>query len=85
MNLIKINKINNHRENRVPIFKYMPNKNDEEWKLSSHMHNIFNRGSLEIMTEKGLKKYNYSKVGTNNDYSTFCQKKVLIESSIMDW
>ena len=70
-----INKINNHRENSVPIFKYMPNKNDEEGKFPSHMYNIFNRGSLEIMTDKGLKMNNYSNIGTNNDYSTFCQKK----------
>ena len=39
------------------------------------MQNIFNRSSLEIMTEKALKMNNYSKVDTKNDYSTFCQKK----------
>ncbi len=70
-----INKINNHKESSVPIFKYMSNKNDEEGKLPSHMHNIFNRGSLEIMTEKGLKMNNFKNVGTRNEYSTFCQKK----------
>lgn len=70
-----INKVNNHRQNSVPIFKYMSDKNDETGKLPSYMHNIFNRGSLQIITEKGLKMNNYSDVGTKNDYSTFCQKK----------
>jgi hypothetical protein len=70
-----INKINNHRENSVPLFKYMQNKNDEEGKFPSHMFNIFNRGSLQIMTEKGLKMNNFSKVNSKNNYSTFCQKK----------
>jgi hypothetical protein len=39
------------------------------------MHNIFNRGSLQVITEKGLKMNNYSDVGMKNDYSTFCTKK----------
>ena len=70
-----ISKVNSHRENSVPIFKYMSDKNDEKGKLPSYMHNIFNRGSLEIMTEKGLKMNNFSKADIKNDYSTFCRKK----------
>ena len=70
-----INKINNHKQISVPLFKYMSNKNEENGKFPSHMQNIFNRSSLEIMTEKALKMNNYSKVDTKNDYSTFCQKK----------
>ena len=69
-----INKINNHRENSVPLFKYSTN-NLEESKLPSHMNHIFNRGSLEIITDKGLKMNNYSKSELKNYYSTFCQKK----------
>ena len=69
-----INKINNHRENSVPLFKYFTN-NIEESNLPSHMNHIFNRGSLEIITDKGLKMNNYSKSQSKNYYSTFCQKK----------
>ena len=70
-----MNKINNHRENSVPLFKYSLNKIEEESKLPSHMNNIFNRGSLEIMTDKGLKMNSYYNSHMRNDYSTFCQKK----------
>ena len=70
-----INKINNHKENNVPNFKFMTSKNGEEGNLPSHMNNIFNRASLEIITEKGLKMNNYSESEMKNDYSDFCQKK----------
>ena len=70
-----INKINNHKENGVPNFKYMLNKNEENGKLPLHMHNLYNRGSLEIITEKGLKMNNFAETGSKIDISTFCPKK----------
>ena len=70
-----INKINNHKENGTPNFKYMLNKNEENGKFPLHMHNLYNRGSLEIITEKGLKMNNYAETGSKIDISTFCPKK----------
>ena len=70
-----INKVNNHKENGAPNFKYMLNKYEENGKLPLHMHNLFNRGSLEIITEKGLKMNNFSETSSKIDISTFCQKK----------
>ena len=70
-----INKINNHKQINVPLFKYMQNKNKKNGKFPSHMQNIYNRSSLEMITEKTLKMNNYSKANTKSDYSTFCQKK----------
>jgi hypothetical protein len=70
-----INKVNNHKQEKAPLFKNMSDKNDKAGKFPSFMHNIFNRGSLQVITEKGLKMNNYSDVGMKNDYSTFCTKK----------
>ena len=70
-----INKINNHKQESVPIFKNMSDKFDKDGKLPSFMHNIFNRGSLQMITEKGLKMNSYSDVDMKNDYSTFYPKK----------
>ena len=70
-----INKINNHKENSAPNFKYMLNKNEENGKFPLHMHNLYNRGSLEIITEKGLKMNNFAETDSKIDISTFCPKK----------
>lgn len=39
------------------------------------MHNLYNRGSLEIITEKGLKMNNFAETDSKIDISTFCPKK----------
>ena len=70
-----INKINNHRQINVPLFKYMSNKCEKNGKFPSHMLNIHSRSSLEMITGKTLKMNNYAKVDSKNEYSTFCQKK----------
>ena len=69
-----LNKVNNHRENKVILFKNSKEKYRNE-KLPLHMNNLFNRTSLETITDKGLEMNNFSASEKNSDYSTFCKKK----------
>ena len=70
-----INKVNNHKEVCSPNFKYMTSKNSEKGFLPSYMKNVYSRGTLDLITEKGLKMNKYSEVGSKSDYGTFCNKK----------
>ena len=70
-----INKVNNHKEVCSPNFKYMTSKDSEKGFLPSYMKNIYSRGTLDLITEKGLKMNKYSDVGSKSDYGTFCNKK----------
>ena len=70
-----INKVNNHKEICSPNFKYMISKESEKGLLPSYMKNIYNRITLDLITEKGLKMNKYSEVGSKSDYGTFCNKK----------
>ena len=69
-----LNKINNHRENRVLLFKNSAEKYRNE-KLPLHMNNLFNRQSLESITDKGLEMNNFALSERTADFSTFCKKK----------
>jgi hypothetical protein len=69
-----LNRVNNHRENKVILFKNSKVKYRNE-KLPLHMNNLFNRTSLETITDKGLEMNNFSASEKNSDYSTFCKKK----------
>ena len=70
-----INKVNNHKEVCSPNFKYMISKDSEKGLLPSYMKNVYSRGTLNLITEKGLKMNKYSEVGSKSDYGTFCNKK----------
>ena len=69
-----LNKVNNHKENKVVLFKYSKEKYRNK-KLPLHMNNLYNRGSLEVITDKGLEMNNFFSSERNSDYSTFCKKK----------
>ena len=64
-----LNKANPH----VLLFKNFKDIQNE--KLPTHMNDIFNRQSLETITDKTLKMNNFSKSEKNFDYTTFCTKK----------
>ena len=74
-----INKINNNKIINIPQLKTMVGRLDDNAKdgvqLPGHMMKIFNRNSLEILTEKGLKMNYFLDAGLGNDYSSFCNKK----------
>ena len=74
-----INKINNHKITNAPNLKIMVGRDNDNIKdnvnLPGHMINIYNRNSLEVLTEKGLKMNNYKQSGLGNDYTSFCNKK----------
>ena len=67
-------KVNNHRENKVMLFKNSLEKYRNE-KLPLHMNSLYNRGSLESITDKGLEMNNFSLGEKNSDSSSFCKKK----------
>ena len=69
-----LNKINNYKESKVMLFKNSLEKYRNE-KLPLHMNNLYNRGSLESITDKGLEMNNFSIGEKNSDFSTFCKKK----------
>ena len=74
-----INKVNNHKIANAPNLKIMVGRIDDNIKdnihLPGHMIKLYNRNSLEILTEKGLSMNNYIDAGLGNDYSSFCNKK----------
>ena len=75
-----INRVNNHKINNAPNLRIMVGRiEDDNYKnsthLPGHMINIFNRNSLEVLTEKGLKMNNYIEADLGNDYTSFCNKK----------
>ena len=69
-----LNKVNNHQENKVRLFKNSLEKYRNE-KLPLHMNNLYNRQSLESITDKGLEMNNFSSSERTADFSTFCKKK----------
>lgn len=76
-----LNKVNNHLVTNAPNLKIMVGRIDDNSKDEAHLHlpwhmiKLFNRNSLEIVTEKGLKMNNYIDAGIGNEYSSFCNKK----------
>ena len=74
-----MNKVNNHFITNAPNLKIMVGRVDDFSKdrihLPGHMIKIFNRNSLEVLTEKGLKMNNFVDADLGNDYSSFCNKK----------
>ena len=74
-----INKINNHKITNAPNLRTMVGRENEHSKervnLPGHMIKIYNRNSLEVLTEKGLKMNNFKQSGLGNDYTSFCNKK----------
>ena len=69
-----LNKVNNHKENKVALFKNSLEKYRNK-KLPLHMNRLYNRTSLEAITDKGLEMNNFSESEKNSDFSTFCKKK----------
>lgn len=70
-----INKVNNHKEAISPNFNIMTGRNFDSGPLPSFMVGLFDRKSVETMTDKGLKMNNYANVDFQNNYSTFHPKK----------
>ena len=74
-----INKINNHKITNAPNLRTIVGRENEHSKervkLPGHMIKIYNRNSLEVLTEKGLKMNNFKQSGLGNDYTSFCNKK----------
>ena len=71
-----IDKVNNNKKVSVPNFKLMEERTDKNSFLPTHMNKMYSRGSLEILTEKGLKMNSFAEGGcTEDNTSTFCQKK----------
>ena len=56
----------------ILLFKNSAEKYRNE-KLPLHMNNLFNRQSLESITDKGLEMNNFSSSEKTSDYSTFCK------------
>ena len=69
-----LNKVNNHKENKVVLFKNSAEKYRND-KLPLHMNNLYDRASLENITDKALEMNNFSTSEKTSDYSTFCKKK----------
>ena len=70
-----INKVNNHKEVTSPNFDIMTGRINDSGPLPSFMVKLFDRKSLDTMTEKGLKMNNYANVGFKTTYSSFQTKK----------
>ena len=75
-----MDKVNNHKTSNAPNLRTMVgrdnnNNSKDNIHLPGYMIQIFNRNSLEILTEKGLKMNNYINADFANDYTTFCNKK----------
>ena len=68
-----------YKINNAPNLRIMVGRDDDNSKnsahLPGHMMKLFNRNSLEVLTEKGLKMNNFIDAGLGNDYSSFCNKK----------
>jgi len=71
-----INKIDNHSETKSPNFKLMTSRNNSlNNKLPTYMQNIFDRNSVDIMTEKSLKLNYFSNSKFINPYTSFFPKR----------
>ena len=69
-----LNKINNYKEVNSPNFNIMVSRNING-PLPSYMSKNYDRASLNIMTEKGLKMNNFANNGLKSDYNSFWLKK----------
>ena len=69
-----LNKVNNHKENKVILFRNLKDIYRNK-KLPLHMNNLYNRTSLETITDKGLAMNNFSSSEKTSDFSTFGKQK----------
>ena len=75
-----MDKVNNHKIPNAPNLKTMvgrennPNAKDNI-SLPGYMLQIYDRNSLDFITEKGLKMNNYINLDFAKDYTSFCNKK----------
>ena len=68
--------VNNHKKVSVPNFDIMSGRKQDEGPLPAYMINVWDRRSIETMTDKGLKMNNYSNSNFHREsYSTFKPKK----------
>ena len=68
--------VNNHKKISAPNFDIMSGRNQNEGPLPAYMINLWDRRSIETMTEKGLKMNHYSDSEFyNTNYSIFKPKK----------
>ena len=68
--------VNNHKKVSVPNFDIMTGRNQSGGPLPAYMINVWDRRSIETMTDKGLKMNNYSNSNFYREsYSTFRPKK----------
>ena len=76
-----INKVNNHKVSNAPNLRVMVGRDDidkgdkDSIHLPGHMRKNYNRNSLEVLTEKGLKMNNYIDSDFPNEFTSFCNKK----------
>ena len=71
-----INKIDNHSETKSPNFKLMTSRNNNvNNKLPTYMQNIFDRNSVDIMTEKSLQLNSFSNSKFIDPYTSFFPKR----------
>ena len=67
---------NNHKKSSAPSFDIMSGRNQKDGPLPAYMINVWDRRSIETMTEKGLKMNYYSNSEFyNGNYSMFKPKK----------
>jgi hypothetical protein len=75
-----MDKVNNHKLSYVPNLRTMvgrennPNAKDNI-SLPGYMLQIYDRNSLDFITEKGLKMNNFINLDFAKDYTSFCNKK----------
>ena len=68
--------VNNHKKVSVPNFDIMSGRNKNDGPLPAYMINVWDRRSIETMTDKGLKMNNYSNSNFHSEnYSMFKPKK----------
>ena len=71
-----LNFVNNHRKVSAPNFDIMSGRNQSEGPLPAYMINVWDRRSIETMTEKGLKMNNYFNSNFHSgNFSMFKPKK----------
>ena len=75
-----MDKVNNHKLSYVPNLRTMvgrennPNAKDNI-SLPGYMLQIYDRNSLDFITEKGLKMNNFINLDFAKDYTSFCNRK----------
>ena len=68
--------VNNHKKVSVPNFDIMSGRKKNDGPLPAYMINVWDRRSIETMTDKGLKMNNYSNSNFHSEnYSMFKPKK----------